>query len=135
MPDLPGARCDGLYRPLLGGAAVMSRAHQHCVACADPVRLAVWLAGQRERADAHAQQARELRGAAAEVRERLIAASVAAVLGDPQQDTADRCRERDDLDRERIMLCGRATVHAEQALFIRDRADRVEAAHPREVTS
>lgn len=111
----------------------MSRARQHgldCVACADPARLAVWLAGQRERADAHAQQARELRGAAAEVRERLIAASVAAILGDPQQDTADRIRGRDDLERERIMLCGRANVYAEQALFIRDRADRVEAAHP-----
>lgn len=117
----------------------MSRAHAHqhgldCVACADPVRLVAWLAGRRERADAHAQQALEFRGAAAEVRERLIAASVAAVLGDPQQDTADRIRGRDDLERERLRLCGEANAHAQQALLIRTHADRVEAAHPQAVT-
>lgn len=101
-----------------------------CRACADPVRLAGWLVAQRARADALFAEAAELRAAGEATRRRLIAASVAAIMAGPQQDTADRRRERDALQMEAIQLCGLANANAQSALIIRGDADRVEAAHP-----
>ncbi|MFF4417035.1 hypothetical protein ACFYY8_31325 [Streptosporangium sp. NPDC001559] len=101
-----------------------------CQACADPARLATWLAGQRARADALFVEAAEFRAAGETLKRRLIAASAAAIMDGPQRDTPARSQERDALQQEAIRLCGLANAAAQTALIICGDADRVEAAHP-----
>ncbi len=96
---------------------VHTRPVSGCVACMDPERLATWLAGERRRAAQIAGQAAEIR-AAAERADRAAGA-------------ADSGRDLLAAQAEQRRLHGQANMLSQQVLFIRDRADRVEAAHPR----
>ncbi|MEV4096942.1 hypothetical protein [Streptosporangium saharense] len=91
-----------------------------CIACTDRVRLAAWLADRRALADAYSKQVQEIRAAAEEARRAVL-----AVRPDTPEWSAFADRQQ-----EHIGMCAMANVYALRAIEIRDRADRVESAHP-----